>query len=463
MPPVPHPPSSALTPPEGTAVTRHHSRIRTFATLVVVSVLAGCSGPAALHHAAGPLHPAKHTQAPGSQASGPQGQPGPHFTSNGVLSTCQSTAVTTNALYIGTGHTIRRVDARTGQSVLLADTINSICGIAVDHAGNILFAGGTEVQVLAGRAGRFYGQAMRPGREYTIAGSRTADRHDQGLGDNGPARQAAYGRITGLALDPAGNVLISDSGRRDCHGCDDMGSLVRVIAERTGRFYAFSMKAGDSYTVAGIPSGIADAGHDQGPATGNSLGDTLGQVTTGRDGSLIIADPATPTLHPPFAPMVRVVPTRPGRAFGLAMRPGHIYTIAGSGHPGAIHDGTPAAQSPLALASGAAVDPNGNVVVADGARLLVIAAAAGQFYGQHMTKGDIYTIAGTGTPGSTGDGGLARQAPVSLASVTIDAAGNLILGPADPAAPVRVIAASPNLFYGVRMLPWHIYGVGTAS
>ena len=420
----------------------------------------GAAGPAALHHAAGPLHPAKHTQAPGSQTPG---TPGPHFTSNGVLSTCQTTAVTADALYVGTGHTIRRVDARTGHSVLLADAINSICGIAVDHAGNILFAGGTEVQVLAGRACRFYGQAMRPGREYTIAGSRTADRHDQGLGDNGPARQAAYGRITGLALDPAGNVLISDSGRRDCHGCDDMGSLVRVIAERTGRFYAFSMQAGDSYTVAGIPSGIADAGHDQGPATGNSLGDTLGQVTTDRDGSLIIADPATPTLHPPFAPMVRVVPTRPGRAFGLAMKPGHIYTIAGSGHPGAIHDGTPAAQSPLALASGAAVDPNGNVVVADGARLLVIAAATSQFYGQHMTKGDIYTIAGTGTPGSTGDGGLARQAPVSLASVTIDAAGNLILGPADPAAPVRVIAASPNLFYGVRMLPWHIYGVGTAS
>ena len=250
--PVPHPPSSALTPPEG-AATRHRSRIRAFATLIVVSVLAGCGGPAALHHAAGPLHPAKHTQAPGTNPSGPQGPPGPHFTSNGVPSTCQSTAVTTNALYIGTGHTIRRIDARTGHSVLLADTINSICGIAVDHAGNILFAGGTEVQVLAGKAGRFYGQAMRPGREYTIAGSRTADRHDQDLGDNGPARRAAYGRITGLALDPAGNVLISDSGRRDCDGCDDMGSLVRVIAERTGRFYAVGMKAGDSYTVAGHP------------------------------------------------------------------------------------------------------------------------------------------------------------------------------------------------------------------
>ena len=198
MPPVPHPPSSAPTPPGG-AATRHHSRTRAFATLIVVSVLAGCSGPAALHHAAGPLHPASTPRHP---ALRPPEPPGPHFTSNGVLSTCQSTAATTSALYIGTGHTIHRIGTHTGHSALLASTVNEICGIAVDHAGNILFAGGTEVQVLAQRAGRFYGQAMRPGREYTIAGSRTADRHDQGLGDNGPARQAAYGRITGLALDP---------------------------------------------------------------------------------------------------------------------------------------------------------------------------------------------------------------------------------------------------------------------
>src|SRR5262249_13194487 len=185
---------------------------------------------------------------------------------------------------------------------------------------------GTVCQAPAQGVAPSSGPALAPGRESTTAAPPPADRHDQGLGDNGPARRAAYGRITGLALDPAGNVLISDSGRRDCDGCDDMGSLVRVIAGRTGRFYAFGMKAARGHTVAGIPSGIADAGHDGGPATGNSLGDTVVQVTTDRNGNLIIADPATPTLHPPFAPMVRVVPTRAGRYYGLAMKPGHIYT-----------------------------------------------------------------------------------------------------------------------------------------
>ena len=43
------------------------------------------------------------------------------------------TAVSGNALYLGSGHTIRRIDAHR-PPVLLADTINSICGIAIDHA-----------------------------------------------------------------------------------------------------------------------------------------------------------------------------------------------------------------------------------------------------------------------------------------------------------------------------------------
>jgi hypothetical protein len=146
----------------------------------------------------------------------------------------------------------------------------------------------------------------------------------------------------------------------------------------------------------------------------------------------------------------------------------HIYARQRLLKPGRDEDGT----QPARRASSCQVDARAAVGMEVAAHvrdlmalpaMSVRAAATGQFWGQHMTKGDIYTIAGNGTPGSTGDGGLARQAPVSLASVTIDSAGNLILGPADPAAPVRVIAASPNLFYGVRMLPWHIYGLGTAS
>ena len=59
-----------------------------------------------------------------------------------------------------------------------------------------------------------------------------------------------------------------------------------------------------------------------------------------------------------------------------------------------------------------AVDGAGNVVKADGIdnRVRVVAARSGTFYGQTMTAGDIYTIAGDGQPGYSGDGGPATAA-----------------------------------------------------
>ena len=38
-------------------------------------------------------------------------------------------------------------------------------------------------------------------------------------------------------------------------------------------------------------------------------------------------------------------------------------------------------------------------------RVRVVAASTGTFYGQAMTAGDIYTVAGNGTQGFSGDGG----------------------------------------------------------
>ena len=46
-------------------------------------------------------------------------------------------------------------------------------------------------------------------------------------------------------------------------------------------------------------------------------------------------------------------------------------------------------------------------------RIRVVADSTGTFYGQAMTAGDIYTVAGNGTLGVSGDGGPAT-APNSL-------------------------------------------------
>ena len=77
-----------------------------------------------------------------------------------------------------------------------------------------------------------------------------------------------------------------------------------------------------------------------------------------------------------------------------------------------------------------AVDAAGNVVIADGGnhRVRVVAARTGSFYGQPMTAGDIYTIAGNGTTGFTGDGGPATGASLNQpVGITLTSTGQVIV------------------------------------
>src|SRR5262249_59497987 len=84
----------------------------------------------------------------------------------------------------------------------------------------------------------------------------------------------------------------------------------------------------------------------------------------------------------------------------------------------------------LGLPYGVAADGAGNLLISTMRvnRIRVVAARTGTFYGQAMTAGDIYTVAGNGTPGFAGDGGSAISAELKhpLAVVT-DAAGNLVI------------------------------------
>ena len=76
------------------------------------------------------------------------------------------------------------------------------------------------------------------------------------------------------------------------------------------------------------------------------------------------------------------------------------------------------------------MDGAGNLVIADNTndRVRVVAASTGTFYGQAMTAGDIYTVAGNGTGGFSGDGGPAVSAELNHPQgVAVDAAGDLLV------------------------------------
>jgi NHL repeat len=295
--------------------------------------------------------------------------------------------------------------------------LDSVDGLAVDAAGNVVISDGLDflVWVVAARAGTFYGQAMKAGHIYTIAGTGSFGYS----GDGGPAKSAELGKPAGLALDPSGNLLIADS--------ED--SVVRVVAARAGTFYGQAMKAGHIYTIAG--TGSFGYSGDGGPGTSAELSGPEG-VTTDQAGNAVIADTGNSRI--------RVVAAHSGTFYGQAMTAGDIYTIAGDGQRDFTGDGGPAASAELRLPGALTTDSAGNLVVADtgNQRVRVIAAQSGTFYGQTMNGGDIYSIGG-------GDGLPGVSSPQGVA---IDSAGNVITV---DGSLVRVLAERSGRFYGQTM------------
>ncbi len=311
-------------------------------------------------------------------------------------------------------------------------------GVTADSASNVLISdtGNQRIRVVAAATGTFYGRAMTAGDIYTIAGDGTAGF----AGDGGPATHAKLANPKGMAVDAAGNVLIADAGN----------SRIRVVAAAAGTFYGRAMTAGDIYTIAG--DGTAGFAGDGGPATTAELSNPKGMAVDAA-GNVLIADAGNSRI--------RVVAAATGTFYGRAMTAGDIYTIAGDGTAGFAGDGSPATAAELAYPAGVTVDPSGNVLIADtdNSRIRVVAAAAGTFYGRAMTAGDIYTIAGDGTPGFAGDSGRATAAELNLpCGVTVGGAGNLVIADTNNNR-IRVVAESSGTHYGQAMKAGDIYTV----
>ncbi len=187
-----------------------------------------------------------------------------------------------------------------------------------------------------------------------------------GIGDGGPASAALFLNLTGVAVDPSGNLFVSDT---DTH-------RVRRIAPN-----------GIVTTYAG--TGKPGSAGDGGPASQAQLNFPYG-VATDYGGNLYIADLGNARIR-------KVTPD------------GRIATVAGH---------TP--ETRLIAPRNVAVDGPGSVYVSDfGAhRVYRLSASAA-----------LVPIAGTGKAGDAGDGGPATAALLnSPAGLAFDPAGNLYVG-----------------------------------
>ncbi len=250
-----------------------------------------------------------------------------------------------------------------------AAQLSGPAGIAVDSNGNLYIAdqGNNRIRKVLSTSSPTIG---------TVAGNGIAAFG----GDGGSATSASLSAPSGVAVDGSGNLYIADT----------QNDRVRFVTA-----------AGVIQTVAGNGS-LSFSGDGLNPQCG-SLSGPVG-VAVDASGNIYIADFINNRIR---EVVLSPTPT--------------LVTIAGSGMAGFSGDGASPAGAQLAGPLGVALDPFGNLYIADSLNNRIRMVTAG-------ANPTITTVVGNGTAGFSGDGGSPLSAQLSYPTgVAFDASGNLYI------------------------------------
>jgi len=289
-----------------------------------------------------------------------------------------------NLYFTGSDHRIRRIEKATGIITTYAGT--GVKGAAGD--------GGpaTDAQfhfpqgIIFDNADNLYIAGLQDSRVRKIDGVTKIITNVAGTGakafggDGGPATAAQFNFPQDLAFDAAGNLYIADANN----------GRIRKVDAATGNISTFA--GGNGFSFSG----------DGGPAT-------AAQVPVRRltivNGQLYLSDGNNARIRK------------------IDLSTNIITTVAGNGSElylisGFSGDGGPATSAALKKPEGVVVDASGNIYFTDKDNHRIRKVDA--------TTGNISTIAGTGTSGFSGDGGVATAAQINgPSSIAVDANGNV--------------------------------------
>ena len=222
----------------------------------------------------------------------------------------------------------------------------------------------------------------------TFAGSGV----DGNSGNGSAAVKAQLSQPVAISVDHAGNLYIADRA----------SNTVREVAITTGLINnVLATPASSGGSVTSLATNVAAAPRFNQPAA----------VAIDTSGNVDVLDQATNTVR------------------RISVSTGALSVIVGNaaGVSGFSGDNGQATNAKLNLPSGMAMDPSGNLFIADTGNQRIRRVDA--------STGIITTVAGTGNAGYTGDGGLAAVAQLSHpAAVATDSQGNLFIADSANAA-----------------------------
>ena len=263
-----------------------------------------------------------------------------------------------------------------------------------------------------------YIQRVANGIIHTIAGTGAYGYS----GDGGAAISAEFALPAAISAAPNGDIIVSDTGNfrvRRIHGIQINAVAGTGITENIPATTAFLN--GPEDVAAGAGGGFVF------PDTNNSV---VRQVSGGTISGLAGTGVAGSGMGELYFPQgvavdpqgnVYVADTDNNRILRLALN-GAFTVVAGSGNYGDQGDGGSALVAALAGPTAVAVDAAGNLYIADYGNCAIRMVDTSQ---------KISTLAGTGLCASTGNNGQANLASVDAVALALDGKGNLYLAEPD--------------------------------